>query len=52
MSLLKAKYNVDRYFKVVGILEDLSGFFEVLENLMPDMFTGIRKMYNETGAHN
>ena len=46
ISLAKAKYNLDKYYTVVGLTEDLPSFFKVLEKLLPRFFTGGLKIYS------
>ena len=44
----KAKTNVKKYYATVGLLEDLSHFFLMLEYIFPDYFTGAQKLYLST----
>jgi dermatan/chondrotin sulfate uronyl 2-O-sulfotransferase UST len=44
-SLERAKTNVERYFPVVGILEELNATLAVLENQLPYFFRGLQKIY-------
>lgn len=44
-ALKQAKANVDRYFKVVGVLENLNETLAVLENRIPRYFDGLQDMY-------
>ncbi|XP_066996205.2 heparan sulfate 2-O-sulfotransferase pipe [Anabrus simplex] len=46
-ALEKAKANVDRYFPVVGVLEELNATLYVLERRLPYFFRGIQKIYFE-----
>jgi len=44
-ALKQAKANVDRYFKVVGVLENLNETLAVLETRIPRYFDGLQDMY-------
>nr|CAD7446247.1 unnamed protein product [Timema bartmani] len=44
-ALLRAKANVDRYFPVVGVLEQLNETLAVLENKLPYFFKGVQSLY-------
>ncbi|CAH0554605.1 unnamed protein product [Brassicogethes aeneus] len=44
-ALKTAKENVQRYFEVVGVLEELNSTLEVLENKLPNFFKGVQKHY-------
>jgi dermatan/chondrotin sulfate uronyl 2-O-sulfotransferase UST len=44
-ALKQAKANVDRYFKVVGVLENLNETLAVLEKRIPRYFDGLQDMY-------
>jgi hypothetical protein len=44
-ALERAKANVERYFPVVGILEELNVTLAVLENRLPYFFRGLQKIY-------
>lgn len=44
-ALQRAKSNVDRYYSVVGILEELNTTLQVLENKTPYFFKGSRNVY-------
>jgi dermatan/chondrotin sulfate uronyl 2-O-sulfotransferase UST len=44
-SLERAKANVERYFPVVGILEELNATLAILENRLPYFFRGLQKIY-------
>ena len=39
-ALQQAKENVEKYYSVVGILEDLPLSLQVLEHLLPRFFAG------------
>ncbi len=45
-ALQKAKDNVDRWYPVVGVLEDLEDTIAVLEHKIPSYFKGFTKFYN------
>lgn len=42
-----AKANVERYYPVVGILEELNVTLAVLEKKLPYFFKGIQDMYHK-----
>lgn len=44
-ALQAAKNNVERYYPVVGILEELNSTLEVLESNIPYFFKGVQKLY-------
>ncbi|XP_069691141.1 uronyl 2-sulfotransferase-like [Periplaneta americana] len=46
-ALERAKANVERYFPVVGILEELNATLALLENKIPYFFRGIQTIYFE-----
>jgi dermatan/chondrotin sulfate uronyl 2-O-sulfotransferase UST len=46
-ALNKAKENIENWFPVVGILEDLETTFVILENKLPQFFQGLSKLYYE-----
>lgn len=46
-SLEQAKRNVVDFYPVVGIMENLAGFFQVLERLIPEMFTSASRIFNQ-----
>jgi len=49
----KAKHNVEKYFAFVGIVEDLEGSLEVLEELLPRYFKNARNIkHDETQIKN
>lgn len=41
----KAKSNVERYFPVVGILEELNVTLQMFERKIPYFFRGAQKLY-------
>jgi dermatan/chondrotin sulfate uronyl 2-O-sulfotransferase UST len=47
-----AKQNVERYYTVVGITEDLESFFQLLEHYFPEMFRGAVDVYRTTAPQN
>ena len=46
-ALENAKMNIEKWFPVIGVLEDLQTTFFVLENKIPQFFKGISKVYFE-----
>ena len=42
-----AKSNVEKYYSVVGILENMDETLQVLESYVPAYFEGASKVYNE-----
>lgn len=44
-AIQRAKENVDKYFPVVGILEELNSTLAVLEAKIPMFFKGVQHMY-------
>ncbi|KAK3908106.1 Uronyl 2-sulfotransferase [Frankliniella fusca] len=44
-ALQRAKANMDQYFPVVGILEELNATLAVLESRLPLFFAGVRDVY-------
>ncbi|XP_054256845.1 uronyl 2-sulfotransferase-like [Macrosteles quadrilineatus] len=44
-ALERAKSNVERYFPVVGILEELNSTLVVLEKKLPYFFAGVQEIY-------
>ncbi len=46
-SLEQAKRNVVDFYPVVGIMENLTGFFQVLEHLIPEMFASASSIFNQ-----
>lgn len=47
-ALEMAKKNVDRYFAVVGVVEQMQESLQVLENYVPAFFKGARLLYAQT----
>ena len=45
MSLERAKHNIEKYYTVVGTLEHLPKFLQLLEHLLPQFFKGVHTMY-------
>lgn len=41
----KAKENVERYYPVVGILEEINATLEVFEHTLPYFFKGVQRVY-------
>ena len=46
-ALSLAKQNVERYYAVVGYVEKLPQFLEVLQTTMPQFFTNITQFYSK-----
>lgn len=44
-ALRQAKANIEKYFPVVGVLEELNATLAVLESKLPLFFTGVRELY-------
>ena len=42
-----AKSHIEKYFTVVGITENMHGFFELLEYRIPHVFRGIANFYGQ-----
>ena len=51
-ALQVAKRNVARYYKVVGITEEMESFFALLEYNYPDLFQGAVEVYRNTTSRN
>ena len=45
-SLQRAKSNIEKYYSVVGMLEDFPNFFRTLEYIFPQYFAGVIDYYN------
>ncbi|EFA10533.1 uronyl 2-sulfotransferase [Tribolium castaneum] len=46
-ALQTAKNNVEKYYPVVGVLEELNATLEVLENEIPYFFKGVQGVYRK-----
>lgn len=46
-ALQLAKKNIERHYSVVGINEDLLGFFQILETFVPKYFKGAESAYKK-----
>lgn len=44
-----AKFNIERYYSVVGVLERMDQTLAVLENYVPKFFSGVTQIYNQLG---
>lgn len=44
-ALNQAKENVEHYYPVVGVLEELNSTLEVLESKLPYFFKGVLNLY-------
>ncbi|KAJ8917617.1 hypothetical protein NQ315_000100 [Exocentrus adspersus] len=47
-ALQNAKSNVERYYPVVGVLEELNTTLEILEDKIPYFFKGAQEVYKES----
>ena len=47
--LSQAKRNVKSQYLVVGVMEDLIAFMDVLETIMPHFFRGALHIYRQKG---
>ena len=47
--MARAKYNVEYYYSVVGMTEDMVGFLEVMEYVFPGYFKGAPELYKIIG---
>ncbi|KAJ8967668.1 hypothetical protein NQ314_002706 [Rhamnusium bicolor] len=45
-ALQTAKNNVERYYPVVGVLEELNATLEILEHNIPYFFKGAQRVYH------
>ena len=45
--LQRAKYNVEAYYSLVGMAQDLKRSFELLEVLLPAFFSGVKSIFKE-----
>lgn len=45
-ALQKAKNNVEKYYKVVGIIENINMTLSVLEDRLPEYFEGAKELYH------
>lgn len=43
--LQQAKYNVEKYYSVVGVLEDMNKTLSVLDGYVPRFFKGVKDVY-------
>ena len=46
-ALVKAKNNAERFFPVVGVLEDMEATFQVAEDRLPKFFKGVKQVYED-----
>ena len=44
-AFIIAKNNVEKYYSVIGITEEMNKTLKVMENLLPQFFGGILQMY-------
>ena len=47
----QAKQNIVRYHSVVGVTEDLTGFYTLLEYMHPRYFKGILQYQKRVGKY-
>ena len=47
-ALNQAIYNVVNNYAVVGVLEEIKDFYWALEQLMPQFFSGLLDIYNDS----
>ncbi len=47
----RALHILKKHYAIVGFLEDMSAFFEVLEFFFPVPFKGATKIYNKMGRN-
>ncbi|XP_055943057.1 heparan sulfate 2-O-sulfotransferase pipe-like [Argiope bruennichi] len=50
-ALQKAKQNIEKYYAVVGTLEDMNMTLQVLEAVLPHFFRGAYHVYHNLGVH-
>lgn len=48
-ALQKAKYNIEHYYAVVGVLEQFNKTLAVFEEYVPAFFSGAAKLYDDKG---
>ena len=51
-TLSIAKQNVQKYYGVVGIMEDMESYFQLLEARYPQLFSGATTVYRNATARN
>ena len=44
-SLLQAKYNIEKHYSLVGVTDDIIGFFAALEKKLPHYFRMLNNTY-------
>ena len=49
LSLKQAMLNVDKYYSVVGILENTDTFYKLLEKQLPQFFFSAHSVYKSIG---
>ncbi|ELU16443.1 hypothetical protein CAPTEDRAFT_185201, partial [Capitella teleta] len=47
VSLARAKRNIIKHYSIVGVMEDLEGFFYTLEKKFPGFFKGAQDVFLE-----
>lgn len=51
-ALAQAKHNIEQYYIVVGLLEDLNGTFTLLEHYFPAHFKDAKAVFNKQEIYN
>lgn len=51
-SLSEAKRNVERYYALVGLTENISAFMSLLEHIVPQYFKSARRVYEHRKRQN
>lgn len=46
-ALALSKKNIEQHYIYIGLLEYIESSYEILERLLPDLFTGIVRIYHE-----
>ena len=49
-ALTLAKRRIEEEYSIVGINEDIGGFFQLLELAFPSFFKGATQIYTENGS--
>ena len=49
-GLERAKQNIEKYYTLVGTLEELPVFLRLLERILPQFFKGVHDMYRSESA--
>lgn len=51
-ALNQAKHNIEKWYKFISLYEHLELSFKLYENIFPEFFTGMLKLYKEQGGKN